>query len=54
MKDMYVQKDMFIDGQKIHYYEIGSKGKPLMMIHPQGVDALTYEKCVEVAFEELS
>lgn len=43
MKRVYMQKDMFIDGQKIHYYEIGSKGKPLIMIHAQGVDALSYE-----------
>ncbi len=43
MKYMYLQKEMFIDGQKLHYYEIGSAGEPLIMIHAQGVDALSYE-----------
>ncbi len=43
MKRMYLQKEKFIDGQKLHYYEIGSEGEPLIMIHAQGVDALSYE-----------
>ena len=31
------------DWQRLHYYEIGGEGTPLLMIHAQGVDARNYD-----------